>query len=162
MCATRGATIYIYIDLLKSVKCAWLRQLLPPGSVILSKLAQLANNICEVGDRQVPQHVFPERHDSGPRVERPKPAQSRQSTLYAIYKISQGLVDIPIGQYLKYSRDGVHFQTIYARTKYYEFSFFPRTVAAWNELPSDTLSAPNLAMFKQNIVTINHIMPWAY
>ena len=84
------------------------------------------------------------------------------SRLCMLYKISQGLVDIPIGQYLKYSRDGVHFQTIYARTKYYEFSFFPRTVAAWNELPSDTLSAPNLAMFKQNIVTINHIMPWAY
>ena len=45
------------------------------------------------------------------------------SRLCMLYKISQGLVDIPIGQYLKYSRDGVHFQTIYARTKYYEFSF---------------------------------------
>ena len=61
------------------------------------------------------------------------------SRLCMLYKISQGLVDIPISQYLKYSRDGGHFQTIYARTKYYEFSFFPRTVAAWNELPSDTL-----------------------
>ena len=54
------------------------------------------------------------------------------SRLCMLYKISQGLVDIPIRLYLKYSRDGVHFQTIYARTKYYEFSFFPRTVAAWN------------------------------
>ena len=59
-----------------------------------------------------------------------------------------------------YNRDGVHFQTIYARTKYYEFSFFPRTVDDWNELPSDTFSAQNLAVFKQNIATIIHVMPW--
>ena len=82
------------------------------------------------------------------------------SRLCMLYKISQGLVDIPIGQFLRYNRDGVHFQTIYARTKYYEFSFFPRTVADWNELPSDTLSAQNLAVFKQNIATIIHVMPW--
>ena len=63
-------------------------------------------------------------------------------------KISQGLVDIPIGQFLKYNRNGVHFQTIYARTKYYEFSFFPHTVAAWNEFSSDTLLTQNLAMFR--------------
>ena len=80
--------------------------------------------------------------------------------LCMLYKISQGLVDIPIGQFLRYNRDGVHFQTIYARTKYYEFSFFPRTVADSNELPSDTLSAQNLAVFKQNIATIIHVMPW--
>ena len=66
-----------------------------------------------------------------------------------LYKISQGLVDIPTGQFLKCNRNGVHFQTIDARTRYYEFSFFPRTVAAWNELSSDTLLAQNLAMFKQ-------------
>ena len=47
------------------------------------------------------------------------------SRLCMLYKISQGPVDIPIGQFLRYNRDGVHFQTIYARTKYYEFSFCP-------------------------------------
>ena len=84
------------------------------------------------------------------------------SRLCMLYKISQGLIDIPIGQFFKYNRNGVHFQTIYARTKYYEFSFFPRTVAAWNELSGDTLSAQNLAVFKQNIATIDHVMPWDY
>ena len=84
------------------------------------------------------------------------------SRLCMLYKISQGLVDIPIGQFLKYNRNGVHFQTIYARTKYYEFSFFPRTVAAWNEFSGDTLSTQNLAVFKQNNATIDHVMPWDY
>ena len=77
-----------------------------------------------------------------------------------MYKIKQGLVDIPTGQFLKFQRDGVHFQTIYARTKYYEFSFFPRTVTEWNKLSRDTISAQNLDMFKQDIVTINHPMPY--
>ena len=36
--------------------------------------------------------------------------------------------------------------------KYYELSFFPRTVSVWNELPSDTISAQNVDMFKHNIV----------
>ena len=61
-----------------------------------------------------------------------------------------------------FTSTSLHFQTIYARTKYFEFSFFPRTVAAWNELSGDTLLAQNLAMFKQNIATIDHIMPWDY
>ena len=39
------------------------------------------------------------------------------SRLCMLYKISQGLVDIPIGQFLRYNTEGVHFQTIYARTK---------------------------------------------
>ena len=82
------------------------------------------------------------------------------SRLCMLYKIRQGLVDIPIGQFLKFQRNGVNFQTIYARTKYYEFSFFPWTVTAWNELPSDTISAQNLDMFKQNIVNIHHVFPY--
>ena len=76
-----------------------------------------------------------------------------------LYKLLQGLVDIPIGEFVKYTRNGVHFQLyIHARTKCYEFSFFPSrpTVASWNELSSDTLLAQNLAMFKQSIATIDH------
>ena len=42
-----------------------------------------------------------------------------------LYKILQGLVDIPIGHFLNYNRYGAHFQTIHARTKYHECSFFP-------------------------------------
>jgi hypothetical protein len=70
--------------------------------------------------------------------------------LCMLYKVTHGLVDIPIGQFLTLNRDGIHFQPIYARTKYYEFSFFPRTVSAWNTLHIDTLSAQTLNMFKAN------------
>ena len=77
-----------------------------------------------------------------------------------LYKIRNGLVNIPIGQFLKLQKNGVNFQPIYARTKYYDFSFFPRTATAWNELPRDTISAQNLDKFKQNIVNMHHVLPY--
>ena len=40
------------------------------------------------------------------------------------YNEELGLVDILISQFFKFQGDGVHFQTTYVRTKYYEFSFF--------------------------------------
>ena len=43
----------------------------------------------EEGDRQVSRHVFPERHDSWPRTEKPQTAHSRQSTLYAIQNLTR-------------------------------------------------------------------------
>ena len=82
------------------------------------------------------------------------------SRLCMLYKIGHGLVDIPIGQFSLFQRNGVTFQTIYARTKCYDFSFFPWTVTAWSELPSDTISAENVDMFKQNIVNIHHVFPY--
>ena len=42
-----------------------------------------------------------------------------------VYKIVNGLVAIPIGQYIKLQRNGVHLQNIAAKPKYYEYSFFP-------------------------------------
>ena len=50
----------------------------------------------------------------------------------------------------------------YMLAKYYEFSFFPRTATAWNELPSDTISAQNLDMLKQIIFNTHHIFPYYY
>jgi hypothetical protein len=82
------------------------------------------------------------------------------SRLSMLYKVTHGLVDIPIGQFLTFNRDKIHFRPIYARTQYYEFSFFPRTVCAWNSLHIDTLSAQTLDKFKEDIVNVNHIMPY--
>ena len=48
------------------------------------------------------------------------------------YKIVHGLVVIPIGQFIKLQSDGVHLHIIYAKPKYYLYSFFPRTVSDWN------------------------------
>ena len=80
--------------------------------------------------------------------------------LCMLYKITHGLVDIPLGQFLILHRDTIHIQPIYARTKYYEFSFFPRTVIAWNSLHINTLSAQSLNIFKSKIVNLNHPMPY--
>ena len=71
-----------------------------------------------------------------------------------------GLVAIPIGQFIKVQRDGVHLQTIYAKPNYYLYSFFPRTVSDWNHLPGDTLSAKSLAILKSRIATLQHEMPY--
>ena len=75
------------------------------------------------------------------------------SRLCMAYKIVHGLVAIPVGQFIKVQRDGVHLQTIYAKPNYYLYSFFPRTVSDWNHLPGDTLSAKSLAIFKSRIAT---------
>ena len=87
-------------------------------------------------------------------------AQRRvDSRLCLMYKIVHGLVDIPMGVYCKLQRDGVHLQPIICRTKYYQFSFFPRTITDWNHLPSDTLSAKSLAIFKHRVVSMIHSVP---
>lgn len=76
------------------------------------------------------------------------------------YKIVHGLVAIPIGHYLKILRDGVYLQPIYAKTNYYPFTFFPRTVSDWNKLPRDMISAESVAIFKRRIATLTHEMPY--
>ena len=45
------------------------------------------------------------------------------SRLCMLYKIKHSLVDIPLGQFMNLQRDGVHFQTIYARANYTNFHF---------------------------------------
>ena len=82
------------------------------------------------------------------------------SRLVMMYKIRHGLVNIPFDHFLSLQRDGIHLQPILARTQYYEYSFFPRTVSDWNAVPRDTLSAPKLTMFKPNIVKLQHTMPY--
>ena len=47
------------------------------------------------------------------------------SRLCMAYKIVHGFVAIPIGQFIKVQRDGVHLQTIYVKPNYYLYSFFP-------------------------------------
>ena len=87
-------------------------------------------------------------------------AQRRaDSRLTMLYKITRGLVDIPIGCYVSFQRNGVHLQPIIARTNYYQFSFFPRTVSDWNTLPRDILQAQSLATFKNEVAALSHNVP---
>ena len=76
------------------------------------------------------------------------------------YKIVHGLVAIPVGHFINVQRDGVHLQPIYARTNYYLYSFFPRTISNWNKLPIETISSDSLAIFKRGVATLTHDMPY--
>lgn len=88
-------------------------------------------------------------------------AQRRtDSRLTMMFKITRGLVDIPIGHYITLHRNGVHIIPIHARTQYYQYSYFPRTVSDWNQLPRDTLEAESLAIFKRRVATLTHALPY--
>ena len=52
------------------------------------------------------------------------------SRLKIMFKITGGLVDVPIGYYIhvKFESNGVHLQPIMAKTNYYQFSYFPRKI----------------------------------
>lgn len=82
------------------------------------------------------------------------------SRLTMLFKITKGLVDIPIGFYVNFQRNGVHLQPIHARTNYYQFSFFPRTVSDWNSLSRDILQAQTLATFKNKIAALSLNVPY--
>ena len=66
------------------------------------------------------------------------------SRLTMLFKITRGFVDIPMGHYVKFQRDGVHIQQILARREYYQYSFFPRTVTEWNDLPRNCLQVQTI------------------
>ena len=76
------------------------------------------------------------------------------------YKIVHGLVAIPSGHYIKLQRNGVHLQVISVNPHYYLYSFFPRAISDWNQLPRDILLARSLAIFKDRIATLTHVMPY--
>ena len=82
------------------------------------------------------------------------------NSLCMAYKIVHGLVAIPVGHFINVQRDGVHLQPIYARTNYYLYSFFPRTISNWNKLPIETISSDSLAIFKRGVATLTHDMPY--
>jgi hypothetical protein len=88
-------------------------------------------------------------------------AQRRvDSRLCMMYKIVHGLVNIPIGTYCKLQRNNVYLQPIEAPTQYYQYSFFPRTVSDWNNLPRDTILAKSLDIFKRRVAKETHKLPY--
>ena len=88
-------------------------------------------------------------------------AQRRvDSRLTMLFKITRGLVNIPIGQYITIQRDGIHIQPIHSRVLYYQYSFFPHTISAWNSLPRDALQAKTVATFKNKVAALTHDLPY--
>ncbi len=70
------------------------------------------------------------------------------------YKVVNSLVAIPAGAYLQEAKplpSHNHLATCtqqQARTQYYQYSHFPRTIAEWNRLPEAIAMAPSHDTFK--------------
>ena len=77
--------------------------------------------------------------------------------LIMLYKIVHDLVDIPSSTYLRpvtsrtRAANTHKFQQYSTSTDYYKYSFFPRTILAWNRLPASVAEAPSLAFFKREL-----------
>ena len=88
--------------------------------------------------------------------------QSRREASQAsmMYRIVHGLVDILAAEHLQQASlrtRGHHLRFLvpFARTTAYYSSFFPQAARLWNNLPSDVVSANNLASFKLHFSKIN-------
>ena len=84
-------------------------------------------------------------------------AQRRRDARHSLmYKIVHNLVLIEAIKYVKLQRNLINLQQILANKKYYEMSFFPRTVKDWNSLPKALLAADSLKAFKAGVVSVDH------
>ena len=77
-----------------------------------------------------------------------------------MYKLSNSLIDINLenslfrNHELRTRRSHVFkYKVPMAKIDTFKFSFFPRTIAKWNTLPSDVLNSSYLNIFKSKIST---------
>lgn len=88
-------------------------------------------------------------------------AQRRvDARIMMLYKIIYGLVRIPQTSYFRMQRDGQHIQPIHSKTLYYQYSFFPRTIADWNRLPTTVITAPSIDDFRSQLIQVSHTLPY--
>ena len=84
-------------------------------------------------------------------------SRRRDIRLALFYKIVHHLVTVPTDDILTKadSRLRAHhkykLQTIRTNSDAYKFSFFPRTLIEWNNLPQDITKAPSINSFKQRL-----------
>ena len=76
--------------------------------------------------------------------------------LSLMYKIVHNLVLIEAIKYVKLQRNLINLQQILSNSKYYEMSFFLRTVKDWNSPPKLLQGADSLKAFKAGVVSIEH------
>ena len=87
------------------------------------------------------------------------------SRLSLFYKIHHSQVAIPINEYLipmtRFVRYGhsLSYRLFTATTDYYKFSYFPRTVYHWNQLPPIVAHLPTLEQFNAAVRYIEHDSP---
>ena len=84
-----------------------------------------------------------------------------KSQVTMMYKIMNGLVDIPAADYVTpastrtRSNHSKKQRQISTSTETYKYSFFPRTIPLWNSLPAVLAEAPDLVSFKQELSTFS-------
>ena len=80
------------------------------------------------------------------------------SRLTILYKIRNHLVAIDENSYLQRGtgRREYQYRQLRADKDYTRFSFFPRTVIQWNQLPSQICLAESLDSFKTQVSKIEH------
>ena len=80
------------------------------------------------------------------------------SRLIILYKIRNHLVAIDENLYLQRGtgRREYQYRQLRADKDYTRFSFFPRTVIQWNQLPSQICLAESLDSFKTQVARIGH------
>ena len=80
------------------------------------------------------------------------------SRLTILYKIRNHLVAIDENSYLQRGtgRREYQYRQLRADKDYTRFSFFPRTVIQWNQLPSQICMAESLDSFKTQVSKIEH------
>jgi hypothetical protein len=89
--------------------------------------------------------------------------QKTQLTMF--FKIVNDLVDIRANDYLTptssrtRANNSRRFRQISTRTDTYKFSFFPRTIPAWNSLPAAVAEAPCLVSFKRELSLLPSPLP---
>ena len=84
--------------------------------------------------------------------------RSVDSRLTILYKIRNHLVAINENSYLQRGtgRREYQYRQLRADKDYTRFSFFPRTVIQWNQLPSQICLAESLDSFKTHVSKIKH------
>ena len=74
-----------------------------------------------------------------------------------MFKATRGLNSIALSNYTTITasttrhKHNLHFDHHYARTDVYKYSFFPRTIPAWNALSKDLIESKSLAIFNSKL-----------
>ena len=79
--------------------------------------------------------------------------------LCMLYRMIHGLLDLNFNQYFTWSNkdnlrtcNSMQLRYIFARTNVYKYSFIPRTIDEWNNLPKIVVSCNTLQAFKSQLV----------
>ena len=84
-------------------------------------------------------------------------SRRKKSRLNLLYKINWGLVEVPKDMLTRSDRRtrGEHkFRQLSTNKDVYKYSFFPRTITDWNNLPESIGMASSLESFKSGLSTL--------